>query len=84
MGNVTSLADNATINETQIAYIGQALVDPPTQSLAVLKNHLHSPQYLLIFIAGYAFSPSTQQGQASTLYYMLTVPILFPAARGRR
>ena len=82
MGNVTSLADNATINETQIAYIGQALVDTPAQSLTVLKDHLHSPQYLLIFIAGYAFSPSTQQGQSSQLYYMLTVPTPYPQPAG--
>ncbi|MGI0090887.1 MAG: STT3 domain-containing protein, partial [Nitrososphaerales archaeon] len=41
MGNVTSLADNATINETQISLIGQALVDPPQQSLQVMKNELH-------------------------------------------
>ena len=38
MGNVTSLADNATINETQISLIGQALVAPPQQSLQVLKE----------------------------------------------
>ncbi|MDA4129397.1 MAG: glycosyltransferase family 39 protein [Thaumarchaeota archaeon] len=82
MGNVTSLADNATINETQISYIGQALVDTPHQSLQVLKNNLHSPQYILIFIAGYAFSPQSQQGQTAQLYYMLTVPTPYPQPAG--
>ncbi|HXQ92420.1 MAG TPA: STT3 domain-containing protein, partial [Nitrososphaerales archaeon] len=82
MGNVTSLADNATINETQISLIGQALVSTPQQSLKVLKDQLHSPQYILIFIAGYRFSPSTSSGQASQLYYMLTVPTPYPQPAG--
>jgi dolichyl-diphosphooligosaccharide--protein glycosyltransferase len=81
MGNVTSLADNATINETQISLIGQSLMVPPKQSLQILKNDLHSPQYVLIFIAGYRFQPSTQQGQ-SQLYYMLTVPTPYPQPAG--
>ena len=82
MGNVTSLADNATINETQISLIGQALIDPPQQSLQVLKTQLHSPDYILIFIAGYRFMPQAQQGQASQLYYMLTVPTPYPQPAG--
>ncbi|MHB1867606.1 MAG: STT3 domain-containing protein [Nitrososphaerales archaeon] len=81
MGNVTSLADNATINETQISLIGQALVAPPQQSLQVLKNDLHSPQYILIFLTGYRFVPSTSSGSTST-YYMLTVPTPFPSPGG--
>jgi dolichyl-diphosphooligosaccharide---protein glycosyltransferase len=81
MGNVTSLADNATINETQISLIGQALMVPPQQSIQVLKNELHSPDYILIFIAGYRFQPSSSSG-SSQLYYMLTVPTPYPQPAG--
>lgn len=83
MGNITSLADNATINETQISLIGQALMIPPQQSIQVLKDKLHSPEYILIFIAGYRFQPqSQQQGSSSQLYYMLTVPTPYPQPAG--
>jgi dolichyl-diphosphooligosaccharide--protein glycosyltransferase len=78
MGNVTSLADNATINETQISLLGQALAGTPQDSLQVLKNDLHSPQYILIFIAGSYFTPSS----SSTVYYMLTVPTPYPSPAG--
>ena len=78
MGNVTTLADNATVNETQISYIGQALMVPPQQSLQVLKNDLHSPQYIAIFLVGFRYVPS---GSSQT-YYMLTVPTPFPSPGG--
>ena len=81
MGNVTSLADNATINETQIALIGRTLVSQPQQSLQILKNDLHSPDYILIFIAGYSFAPGASQGN-NQLYYMLTVPTPAPQPAG--
>jgi dolichyl-diphosphooligosaccharide--protein glycosyltransferase len=81
MGNVTTLADNATINETQISYIGQALMVPPQQSIQVLKNDLHSPQYIAIFLVGYRFVPNTGSGQTST-YYLLTVPTPNPSPGG--
>ena len=80
MGNVTSLADNATINETQISLIGQALVAPPQQSLQILRE-LHSPQYILIFITGFRFVPSSSSGSTQT-YYMLTVPTPYPQPGG--
>ncbi|MDG6998348.1 MAG: hypothetical protein JRN15_04450 [Nitrososphaerota archaeon] len=78
MGNVTTLADNATVNETQISLIGQSLMDPVPQSLQVMKNELHSPQYVLIFLVGYRYQPS---GSSQT-YYMLTVPAPFPSPGG--
>lgn len=81
MGNVTSLADNATVNETQISLIGQSLMVPPQQSVQILKNELHSPQYILIFIAGYRFMPSSSSG-SSQLYYMLSVPTPYPQPAG--
>ncbi len=82
MGNITSLADNATINETQISLIGQALMVPPQNSIQVLKNELHKPDYILIFIAGYRFQPSSSSGQPSGLYYMLSVPTPYPQPAG--
>ena len=78
MGNVTSLADNATINETQISLIGQVLAGTPQNSMKILKDDLHSPQYILIFIAGSFFTPSS----SSTQYYMLTVPTPYPSPAG--
>ncbi len=78
MGNVTTLADNATNNETQISLIGQALMEPPQQSLQVMKDELHSPEYVAIFVVGYRFIPSG----SSTEYYMLTVPTPYPTPGG--
>jgi dolichyl-diphosphooligosaccharide--protein glycosyltransferase len=80
MGNVTSLADNATINETQISLIGQALVTPPQNSLKVFKE-LHSPEYVLIFIAGYRAELQSQTGGAQSIY-TLTVPTPYPSPAG--
>ncbi|MGI0079475.1 MAG: STT3 domain-containing protein [Nitrososphaerales archaeon] len=80
MGNVTSLADNATINETQIAQIGRALVSTPQVSLQVLKE-LHSPDYILIFVAGYRAQLQSQSG-GSQLIYTLTVPTPYPSPAG--
>ncbi|MDG6906232.1 MAG: hypothetical protein JRN20_10655 [Nitrososphaerota archaeon] len=78
MGNVTTLADNATINETQISLIGQALMVPPQQSIQVLKE-LHSPQYILIFITGYILN---EQANGGGIYYTLTVPTPYPQPGG--
>ncbi|MCL5068708.1 MAG: hypothetical protein M1368_10210 [Thaumarchaeota archaeon] len=80
MGNVTSLADNATINETQISLIGRVLVSNPQTSLQILANELHHPDYILIFIAGYRFAPSSQS--PNQLYYMLSVPTPYPQPAG--
>jgi dolichyl-diphosphooligosaccharide---protein glycosyltransferase len=82
MGNVTSLADNATINETQISLIGRVLASPPQTSLQILKTELHQPNYILIFIVGWGFTPSSSQGGSSQTYYMLTVPTPFPQPGG--
>ncbi len=78
MGNVTSLADNATINETQISLIGRVLVSSPQVSMQILKDQLHQPDYILVFVAGYRFVPSGSQ----QVYYMLTVPTPFPNPAG--
>lgn len=48
MGNVTSLADNATINTTQIENIGFIFMANETYSLNMLKKY--NTQYILVFI----------------------------------
>jgi len=47
LGNVTSLADNATINSTQIENIGYTFMATETQSLKMLK--LYNSKYILVF-----------------------------------
>jgi dolichyl-diphosphooligosaccharide--protein glycosyltransferase len=47
LGNVTSLADNATVNSTQIENIGFIFMAPEEQSLAMLE--LYNAKYILVF-----------------------------------
>jgi dolichyl-diphosphooligosaccharide--protein glycosyltransferase len=47
LGNVTSLADNATINTTQIENIGFIFMGNETQALSMLK--LYDAKYILVF-----------------------------------
>ena len=47
LGNVTSLADNATINSTQIENIGFSFMANETQSLKMLK--VYNAKYILVF-----------------------------------
>jgi dolichyl-diphosphooligosaccharide--protein glycosyltransferase len=53
LGNVTSLADNATINNTQIGLIGRTFVSNETQSVRILKEQLTGPHgpptYILVY-----------------------------------
>ncbi len=51
IGNRTSLADNSTVNSTQIALIGSFFMSNPYNYAGVLEklNELHDPQYILIF-----------------------------------
>jgi len=48
MGNVTTLADNATINSTQIENIGFSFMANETYSLNMLKKY--NVQYILVFV----------------------------------
>ena len=48
LGNVTTLADNATINTTQIENIGFIFMANETQALKMLK--LYNAEYILVFI----------------------------------
>jgi len=47
LGNVTSLADNATINTTQIENIGEIFMANETQSLKMLATY--NAKYILVF-----------------------------------
>jgi len=47
MGNVTTLNDNATINDTQIENVGFTFVANETESLKMLK--LYDAKYILVF-----------------------------------
>ncbi len=81
MGNRTTLADNATNNGTQIALIGRVLVSPPQVSLQLLKE-LHSPTYILIFVAGsWVAQSNSQTGQTQQVFF-LTVNTPFPNPPG--
>jgi dolichyl-diphosphooligosaccharide--protein glycosyltransferase len=68
LGNVTSLADNATINATQIENIGFIFMANETQSLAMLEKY--NAKYILVFITvGIGQSSNQQQYVASFANY---------------
>jgi dolichyl-diphosphooligosaccharide--protein glycosyltransferase len=57
LGNVTSLADNATINTTQIENIGFIFMANETQALKMLK--FYDAKYVLVFtslVTGQSYS----------------------------
>jgi len=47
LGNVTSLADNATVNTTQIQNIGFIFMAPEDQAMRMLENY--DAEYILVF-----------------------------------
>ncbi|MFW6110441.1 MAG: STT3 domain-containing protein [Thermoproteota archaeon] len=61
MGNVTSLADNATINSTQIQNIGYIFMSNETQALEMLKEY--DAKYILTFTTLALRQGQGQQGQ---------------------
>jgi len=58
LGNVTSLADNATVNKTQIALIGRTYVSNEFQAVRILKEQFNGPSgppaYILVFATFYS------------------------------
>ena len=64
IGNRTSLADNSTVNGTQIALIGNFFMSNPYNYTGVLDklNELHDPQYILIFEPYYVYGPINATG----------------------
>jgi len=65
MGNVTTLADNATINGTQIENIGFIFMANETQALQMLEKY--NAKYILVFI-------TLKIGQSSTQQYYVASP----------
>jgi len=86
MGNRTTVVDNATLNSTRIAQVGQLLMSNVTQSAAMAKEmayvpgctpvnstSCYRPAYVAIFITGSVFPLTTSTG-TTTSYYILQVP----------
>ncbi|MEM3079657.1 MAG: hypothetical protein QXF21_04995, partial [Thermoproteota archaeon] len=63
LGNVTSLADNATVNGTQIQNIGFIFMSNETQAIKVLKRY--NAEYILVYITIYYSSQSGSVGFAN-------------------
>ncbi len=69
LGNVTSLADNATINATQIENIGYSFMAPENQSLKMLANY--NAEYALVYITltfAQTTDPTTGQATYQVVY----------------
>jgi asparagine N-glycosylation enzyme membrane subunit Stt3 len=60
LGNVTTLADNATVNNTQIENIGFIFMAPENESLKMLAQY--NVKYILVFVTLQIGQSSTQQG----------------------
>jgi dolichyl-diphosphooligosaccharide--protein glycosyltransferase len=69
MGNRTTVADNATLNETRIAAIGQMFMSNVTAGAAAARSMAHGrPAYVLLFLTGSEISIG------GTSYYLLQLP----------
>jgi len=66
LGNVTSLADNATINRTQIGLIGRVYISNETQAVRILKEQFNGPNgppaYILVFVTFYSTGLDAKAG----------------------
>jgi dolichyl-diphosphooligosaccharide--protein glycosyltransferase len=60
LGNVTTLADNATVNTTQIENIGFTFMAPEENALQMLE--LYDSKYILVFITLQIVESSTEEG----------------------
>jgi dolichyl-diphosphooligosaccharide--protein glycosyltransferase len=70
MGNRTTVADNATLNETRIAEIGDMMMSNLTQAMTLAKDMADGrPVYILTFLTGSLISFSSTQE-----YYTLQIP----------
>jgi dolichyl-diphosphooligosaccharide--protein glycosyltransferase len=74
MGNRTTVADNATLNSTRIAEIGQMFMSNETQAAKMAEDMGDGrPTYVAIFITGSEVPLQSSNG-TSTYYYILDVP----------
>ncbi|HXW36699.1 MAG TPA: STT3 domain-containing protein [Nitrososphaerales archaeon] len=71
MGNRTTVDDNATLNATRIAEVGQMYMSNVTTALRLIRDMAGDrPAYVILFLTGSVFQdPST-----GTSYYLLQVP----------
>lgn len=60
LGNVTTLADNATINTTQIENVGYIFMAPEDKAMQMLKAY--DAKYILVFITLQLAQSTTDQG----------------------
>jgi asparagine N-glycosylation enzyme membrane subunit Stt3 len=68
MGNVTTLADNATVNATQIQNIGFAYMGTEEQALKMLSTYgQERVKYILVFTTLYVYQPS----EGASMYYSI-------------
>jgi len=75
LGNRTTIVDNATLNSTRIAQVGQLLMSNVTQSAAMAASIGNGrPVYVAIFITGSVFPLTDQTTGSTTPYYILQVP----------
>jgi len=66
LGNVTTLADNATVNSTQIENLGFAFMANENQSLTMLSNYdQERTRYILVFTVVWVTQPSTTTGSST-------------------
>ena len=69
MGNRTNVSDNATLNETRIAQIGQMFFSNVTAGAKIAENMGHGhPTYVLLFLTGSEIS------LGGVNYYVLQLP----------
>jgi dolichyl-diphosphooligosaccharide---protein glycosyltransferase len=75
MGNRTSVVDNATLNSTRIAQVGQLLMSNVTQAASMAKSMGEGrPTYVAIFITGSIYPLTDQSTGTTTNYFLLQVP----------
>lgn len=62
LGNVTSIADNTTVNATQIENLGFSFMANPNQSLNMLSSYGQDRvKYIAVFTTLYAYQAATNQ-----------------------
>ncbi|HZW85412.1 MAG TPA: STT3 domain-containing protein [Nitrososphaerales archaeon] len=75
MGNRTTVVDNATLNSTRIAQVGQLLMSNVTHATAIAKSMGGGrPTYVAIFITGSLINVGTSAGGTGGSYYVLQIP----------
>jgi dolichyl-diphosphooligosaccharide---protein glycosyltransferase len=75
MGNRTTVVDNATLNSTRIAQVGQLLMSNATQAATMAESMGGGrPTYVAIFITGSIYPYTDQSTGTTTNYFVLQVP----------